>query len=191
MWELIQDCWQAEPTKRPTVGQLLERMLAGRPHLFNDERPLCVWDNSFPSKLRLSLEEHPFCSSLSDITTILSSCKSKESMSGFSTQEFEYYTDSPSSPEPLSTEIKSSNLYGNGIYSGEDGSSAIQDHFGFPGIPANSPLTLPPFLGFEDPGLTGFGPSQHHSETPQDIHSQSVSSSSTDSFDKISMDTDF
>lgn len=75
-----------------------------------------------------------------------------------------------------------SNLYGSGHFvpaSGGDDSLAVADHFGFPGIPANSSLTPQPFLSFGDPGLTGFGGEicdlQTHSEPPHHAQPQSQS----------------
>jgi len=79
IWGLMEDCWQADPMKRPTASQVLDRIQTGKPELTNDERPACNWDHSFPSKLRGSLEDHPFCPSLGEIEIILSHHNSDDS----------------------------------------------------------------------------------------------------------------
>jgi hypothetical protein len=67
---LIEECWNQQPEKRPTAAQVAEQ-LRFKPNLPIDDRLLTDWDASFPSQLRASLEDKPFCASLAEIQTIL------------------------------------------------------------------------------------------------------------------------
>ncbi|KAJ7588081.1 kinase-like domain-containing protein [Mycena floridula] len=52
-WELMQDCWAADPDNRPTASQVVERLSS-----FPDTtvtRSQTKWDESFPRSLRASL----------------------------------------------------------------------------------------------------------------------------------------
>jgi len=60
MWNLMEACWQMEPSSRPTAGEVVARICA-KPSLPTDTRPDSNWDNMFVSQLRSNLTHHPFC----------------------------------------------------------------------------------------------------------------------------------
>ena len=60
MWNLMEACWQMEPSNRPTAGEVVARICT-KPSLPTDTRPDSNWDNMFVSQLRSNLTHHPFC----------------------------------------------------------------------------------------------------------------------------------
>lgn len=71
MWSLIEDCWNTEPTARPTASGIATH-LSLQPKLTIDQRPPHDWDDSCSAQLRSSLQEHPFCPTSLEIEAILS-----------------------------------------------------------------------------------------------------------------------
>jgi 50S ribosome-binding GTPase len=57
VWNLIQACWAQDPTQRPIVKQIVER-LRSLPHRLDDNRPLD--DFHFPTQAVYGRDEHPF-----------------------------------------------------------------------------------------------------------------------------------
>jgi len=56
IWRLIETCWSSEPNNRPRAFEVVQFLL---PRL-TQPRPVQTWDNSFVSRLRTNLLEHPF-----------------------------------------------------------------------------------------------------------------------------------
>ena len=56
IWQLIETCWSSEPNNRPRAFVVVEFLL---PRL-TQPRPVQTWDESFVSRLRTNLLEHPF-----------------------------------------------------------------------------------------------------------------------------------
>jgi len=65
MWNLMENCWNENPIKRPTAKQIVECVssLVRRPE---DRLPLCDWDHGGPSRLSYFLAEHHFPSTFAD-----------------------------------------------------------------------------------------------------------------------------
>jgi len=65
MWGVMQRCWDESPSKRPTATEI-RSIFTGLPGRAADQRQLCNWDNSLPSRLSYFLTEHPFSSTFAD-----------------------------------------------------------------------------------------------------------------------------
>lgn len=70
MWNLIEDCWDTDPTKRPNASEVVNR-ISSRPDLPEDNRGPCEWDTDFPYILRTSLDDHMICPSMEAIRKII------------------------------------------------------------------------------------------------------------------------
>ena len=54
MWQLMQQCWLAEPSQRPTIAEVTTT-ISTFPEVSNVEPARNEWDESFPRLLRKSL----------------------------------------------------------------------------------------------------------------------------------------
>jgi hypothetical protein len=71
VWELVETCWNPDPTKRHTAKHIIERFHA-LPGLPTDERPVDDFNIMFPSQMLYNHAEHPFYALPSEVQNPLS-----------------------------------------------------------------------------------------------------------------------
>ncbi|KAJ7359530.1 kinase-like domain-containing protein [Mycena albidolilacea] len=69
LWRLLQDCWQATPSDRPSISQIIQRLdsIIG----VKSEDAITDWDESISSKSRRSLQEWPLLPSIVAIERLI------------------------------------------------------------------------------------------------------------------------
>ncbi|KAJ7827002.1 kinase-like domain-containing protein [Mycena olivaceomarginata] len=65
LWRLLQDCWQATPSDRPNISQVIQRLV--RPIGAKSADAVADWDESISSRSRRSLQEWPLLPSITAI----------------------------------------------------------------------------------------------------------------------------
>ena len=59
IWSIIEACWAQEPGDRLVTRQIVERLRSSQTWIA-DERPVDIFDPSFPSRTLYSQIDHPF-----------------------------------------------------------------------------------------------------------------------------------
>src|ERR1700691_902097 len=71
IWQLVETCWNPEPTKRPTAKHVIEQFRA-LSRSFTDARPVDDFNIKFPSQMLYNHAEHPFYALPSEVQNPLS-----------------------------------------------------------------------------------------------------------------------
>ncbi|KAJ7202185.1 kinase-like domain-containing protein [Mycena rebaudengoi] len=69
LWQLLQDCWQEDPSTRPTATQIVQRLTG--PLIQAKTADSTDWNDTFSSKFRRSLQIQPLLPSIDQLERIL------------------------------------------------------------------------------------------------------------------------